>query len=233
MSEELKLKLSLAKKGKVFTEEHRKNLSLSHKGKIPFNLEQLRTYRKGRPLSEEHKRKIGLGNKGKIISEEARKKIGLAGLGRTPWNKDLKQEYEYTCIVCTEEFTSTQKSRKFCSVKCSSTQNAGSNNWRWIEDRTQIVGRHNRSFHDSEMKQWRINVYKRDEYTCKINDKECLGRIEAHHILTWKDHPELRYVVANGITLCHFHHPRKRQDEINLAPLYRKLIDNYIQVKDK
>lgn len=117
MSDELKLKLSLAKKGKTFTEEHRKNLSLSHKGKMPTNIEQLRTYNKGRPLSEDRKRKIGLKHKGKVISEETRRKIGLAGLGRVPWNKGLRQEHKYTCTVCNEKFTSTQKSRKFCLVK--------------------------------------------------------------------------------------------------------------------
>ncbi len=230
MSDELKLKLSLSKKGKIFTDEHRKNLSLSHKGNIPTNLEQLRTYRKGKPLSEEHKRKIGLKHKGKIISEETRKRIGLAGLGRTPWNKNLKKEYDYICIVCNEEFTSTQKSRKFCSVKCSSTQNAGSNNWRWIEDRTKVKLETERG--GPLHKQWSMAVKKRDKWSCMVKDKDCYGRMESHHIISWKDHKELRYDINNGITLCHFHHPRKREDEIILAPTYRKLIDNYIKVKD-
>ena len=232
MSDELKLKLSLAKKGKVFTEEHRKNLSLSHKGKMPSNLDTFKNSRLGKTNSDEWKKLMSEKFKGRVMSKEWIEKIGLSGKGRIPWNKGLKQKYNYICIVCSNAFTSTQKSRKFCSIKCSSTQNAGSNNWRWVEDRTKIIGRHNRNFHDSEMKQWRINVYKRDNYKCKISNEECSGRIEAHHILTWKDHPELRYEITNGITLCHFHHPRKRKDEIEFAPLYRKLIDNYIQVKD-
>jgi len=32
------------------------------------------------------------------------------------------------------------------------------------------------------------------------------------------------YEVNNGITLCHFHHPRKRKDEIKLSPYFMELI---------
>lgn len=81
MSDELKKKLSLAKIGKVFTAKHKANLSKSHLGKMPANIEMLRTYRKGRPLSEAHKNGIGAGNKGKVISKETRLKISIAGVG--------------------------------------------------------------------------------------------------------------------------------------------------------
>jgi len=54
-SDETKKKMSLAHKGKKFSVEHRKNISLSHKGILT-----------GRKLSEEHKRNISLGNKGQI-----------------------------------------------------------------------------------------------------------------------------------------------------------------------
>ena len=102
--------------------------------------------------------------------------------------------------------------------------NSGANNYRYIKDRTKIIGRHNRNIHDSDMKQWRIRVYSRDKYQCKINDGSCNGRIEAHHIKRWKDYPELRYEVSNGITLCHHHHPRTRQKEEDSANFFRQLI---------
>lgn len=50
-------------------------------------------------------------------------------------------------------------------------------------------------------KDWRRNVFERDEYTCN----KCLkigGNLEAHHIKSFKDHKDLRYDVDNGITLC-------------------------------
>jgi hypothetical protein len=116
------------------------------------------------------------------------------------------------------------------SFKCSSTQNVGSNNWRWIDDRTKVKLETERG--GPLHKQWSLSVKKRDKWSCMVKDENCKGRMESHHIISWKEHKELRYDINNGITLCHFHHPRKRDDEIKYAPLYRKLIDNYIQVKD-
>jgi hypothetical protein len=71
---------------------------------------------------------------------------------------------------------------------------------------------------------WRKQVWKRDNYTCKIANKDCLGRIEAHHILGWSSYPELRYRTNNGITLCHAHHPKKRAEEKRLASEFQALV---------
>ena len=52
-----------------------------------------------------------------------------------------------------------------------------------------------------EYKLWRGKVFKRDNYTCQ----ECGargGRIEADHLKSWKHHPEFRFDVSNGKTLC-------------------------------
>jgi len=52
-----------------------------------------------------------------------------------------------------------------------------------------------------EYVQWRKAIYKRDDYTCqKCGVKG--GRLEAHHIKPFATHPELRFDVDNGITLC-------------------------------
>ena len=52
-----------------------------------------------------------------------------------------------------------------------------------------------------EYKEWRISVFKRDDFTCqKCNEKS--KKLRAHHILNWKDNLEYRYDVDNGITLC-------------------------------
>lgn len=113
---------------------------------------------------------------------------------------------------------SKRKGRKF-------PEQSGANRYNWIADRTKVIGRHNRNFHDPEYKQWRKRVWERDNYKCKITDSDCNGRIEAHHILRWKDFPKLRYEVNNGITLCHFHHPRKRTEEDRLIPTFLTAID--------
>lgn len=54
--------------------------------------------------------------------------------------------------------------------------------------------------------QWRKYVFSRDNYTCQCcnahsgNGKTIL--LNAHHIENWKDNPQMRYDVENGITLC-------------------------------
>jgi len=52
----------------------------------------------------------------------------------------------------------------------------------------------------SELPRWRKDVFKRDNWACK----ECGGKvnIEAHHIKSWKDYPDLRFELDNGLTLC-------------------------------
>jgi hypothetical protein len=110
-TEETKLKISLARKGKPssnknkpLSEEHKQNISKSNIGKI---------------LSEEHKRKIAEALKGKPLSEETKLKMSLAQKGEKgsnwqggltenlypeEWNYKLKNRIRerdnYTCQEC-------------------------------------------------------------------------------------------------------------------------------------
>lgn len=104
--------------------------------------------------------------------------------------------------------------------------NSGEKNWKWIKDRSKLK-RHNRR-NDMAYKDWRRQVWLRDNFKCKIGNPDCKGRIEAHHILPWRDHENIRYEVNNGITLCHFHHPRKREEEIRLSPYFQEIITKLI-----
>jgi hypothetical protein len=92
-SEEAKLKISLAGKGKSkksHSEETKLKMSLANKGKPPPN--------KGKPLSEETKSKISLANKGKPLSEETKSKMSQARKGQTPWNKGKKGKRQETNV---------------------------------------------------------------------------------------------------------------------------------------
>ncbi len=86
------------------------------------------------------------------------------------------------------------------------------------------ISRNIHSLKEPQYKNWRNEVFKRDNYKCKISDENCKGQLEAHHILRWADYPELRYNINNGITLCHFHHPRKRKEEKRLSPYFQGLV---------
>jgi hypothetical protein len=55
-------------------------------------------------------------------------------------------------------------------------------------------------------KMWVKAVKDRDGWKCVECD--ATGRLHAHHIKRWKDHPSLRYEVSNGVTLCHECHER-------------------------
>ncbi len=50
-------------------------------------------------------------------------------------------------------------------------------------------------------KKFRILVFLRDSFTCQVCNK-IGGYLEAHHIKSWKNYPELRFNISNGITLC-------------------------------
>lgn len=90
--------------------------------------------------------------------------------------------------------------------------------YRWL-------GGHSKSQHKgTEYDTWRMSVYTRDKFKCKINNRDCEGKIEAHHILSFTKYPELRYEINNGITLCRKHHPRKMVEEVELAPVFQGLI---------
>ena len=52
-----------------------------------------------------------------------------------------------------------------------------------------------------EAKKWRMLVFERDGFKCKICGKVG-GELNAHHIKQYAFHPELRLDIDNGITLC-------------------------------
>lgn len=67
-----------------------------------------------------------------------------------------------------------------------------------------------------EYNDWRKSVFGRDLYTCQCcHDRNGNGhavKLCAHHIKNWKDYPEYRYDVDNGITLCESCHNKFHSD---------------------
>lgn len=53
-----------------------------------------------------------------------------------------------------------------------------------------------------EYKDWRANVYERDNYSCQKCGKKSEGDLHAHHIKGFSDFPELRFDADNGLTVC-------------------------------
>lgn len=99
----------------------------------------------------------------------------------------------------------------------------GKNNPNYIFDRTKLA-KSNEKRNDTAHHEWSKQVKHRDNWKCRIINENCKGRLEAHHILNWRDFPELRYEINNGITLCHAHHPRGRENEAKLSPYLQELV---------
>jgi len=115
---ETRKKISEANKGKIRTEQHRKNISDSHKGITPTKetLEKMSKTRKGRKFSEEHKKALkdswkkthpekcweSLSNERKNVprSEETKKKISEANkkCAASGWETRRKNEKENSGI---------------------------------------------------------------------------------------------------------------------------------------
>jgi 5-methylcytosine-specific restriction endonuclease McrA len=99
LSEKTKKKMSLFFKGRKllpFSEERRKNMSLAHKGKIPWN--------KGKHLSQKHKMSLKKSHIGNKPSEETKQKMRLAQKGEkhprwkggiSTLNNKIRTSYEY------------------------------------------------------------------------------------------------------------------------------------------
>ena len=100
---------------------------------------------------------------------------------------------------------------------------SGENAPRWIKDRSKLRVSDKHSY-DGKYKDWMLSVKKRDGWKCRIEDENCDGRMEAHHILNWLDYPELRYEINNGITLCVAHHPRGRRREEEMELVFQELV---------
>jgi hypothetical protein len=72
-------------------------------------------------------------------------------------------------------------------------------------------------------KQWRTAVFTRDNFICQLCGIH--RELQAHHIKSWSEHPELRFDVSNGIALClechsiiHDRPLRKRRIKPNYEP---------------
>lgn len=104
---------------------------------------------------------------------------------------------------------------KFCSNKCryifkrgENGPNAGGGQWMKGSNNPNYKDgtgykRHER-YRQDKVQQWRRRIYARDNFTCqKCNFiPKKANSLNAHHIKSWKEHPNKRFNISNGITLC-------------------------------
>lgn len=68
---------------------------------------------------------------------------------------------------------------------------------------SELGGGGQRLKHNSDVRyvEWRTAVFVRDDFTCQRCGARG-GDLQAHHVKSWARYPELRFEVANGMTLC-------------------------------
>lgn len=114
-------------------------------------------------------------------------------------------EREKTCQKCGKAFSirpkqpiTTFKKQKFCSKPCADKgglRYSGADNARYNPDADRTGRRDSR--HDA----WADAVISNDKATCRICGATNT-ELHAHHVRSWKEYPELRFEVSNGIALC-------------------------------
>jgi hypothetical protein len=142
--------------------------------------------------------------------------------------KHREKKYK-TCPECNKVFILKNKNIVYCSLRCSHLKqipwNKGLKGYRAGRRKLDSELKTDRlKKYDTKYTYWMLSIKKRDNWKCKINNQDCKGNLEAHHILSWRDYQELRYDINNGITLCHAHHPRKRIDEAKLSPFFQRIV---------
>lgn len=103
------------------------------------------------------------------------------------------------CKVCGKPFKVQVGTRELhCSRDCYTSTLTGSGHPGW-RGGSSLESERARS--SSELKQWRVAVLARDGFECQRCGAKSV-ELHAHHILSFADHPDFRFDVTNGETLC-------------------------------
>lgn len=114
---------------------------------------------------------------------------------------------------------------QFCSNKCRyafkiGEDAANANGGAWMRGKSNPNWKHGKGYERQEryredaVRRWRRRVFARDGYTCQgcgLCPKK-KSQLNAHHIKYWSTHPELRFEISNGITLCIPCHKKRHQN---------------------
>lgn len=156
--------------------------------------------------------------------------------GEKPWNWK-GGDIQKTCLNCGKKYFVKRcaiNRSKFCSRECRATYNSlGIKNCNW---KNGITKNREHLKHSENYKKWRLKVFQRDRFTCKLcghrskkskahGDKR--SDIEAHHIIPIRENPKLVLKTGNGITLCKTCHLRTYSKEEKFAKVFKEILRDY------
>ena len=185
---------------------HRKQIYCSKKCQItrlrsfPITKENHHSWKGGKPLCLDC---------GKELSQYTNKRcMKCEYLNRHGKNHFAWRE-KHGCIDCGKVFNSHRSIR---CMKCNSKWRVGPNHHKWKGGVVKDINKLNAP----EYKEWRKNVFKRDNFVCQMpgcSDPEIgfkkTGQLQAHHIKKRAEYPSLIHDIDNGITLCRGCHIHK------------------------
>lgn len=128
----------------------------------------------------------------------------MKGINNSNYNK-----VEYKCDGCgkmtlTTPYKIETQKYIFCSKECYKENIGqfykGENNNFFNPNLTDEERTLRRNY--TEYYKWRLDVYKRDRYTCQCCGDSKGHNLVAHHILNYSSYKDLRTELSNGITLC-------------------------------
>lgn len=109
------------------------------------------------------------------------------------------------CVVCGKTYQVypyREKITKTCSNECRwkymSKKQMGPKNPAWKGGKIPLTTRRRRLV---RYKDWRKQVFERDDYTCQVCGKKG-GHLNAHHIKKFSRYKEDRLSINNGVTTC-------------------------------
>lgn len=108
------------------------------------------------------------------------------------------------CVDCGERVAGRPRGTNPRCAACKNKFYRGSSHHSWRPDKSPSSCA-NAVRRSAEYRDWRKAVYVRDEYTCRICGRRG-GHLHAHHLNSFTAFPDLRYELANGVTLCSEHH---------------------------
>lgn len=173
---------------------------------------KIRAFQLGRKRSPETRRKIAQAARQRDLSQtihspEARAKAAERLRGRVPWQSRQPTTPAF-CQARRLVNLGRRRSPEFCQQVGERHRGARSHWWKGGVARLHQQERQ-QMMQTGEYRQWRRAVLARDGKRCQQPDEDCRGPLHVHHLLDWARYPALRFTVANGMTLCAYHHRRQ------------------------
>lgn len=195
---------------------------------------------KGMNLSTEEKEKISISmkgiNKGKVFSQESRNKMSIAKKGKVSPNKGKHWKIKDTSKMHHSSWNKGKKGHVNAGFKKGHKTNLGKIRPNKRGENCHFWKGGISSLNDlirkcSKMKQWRSDVFQRDNWTCQTcGNRSCAGKrmeVEAHHIKTFSKIMSENNIktleqaeqcaelwdLDNGVTLCTDCHKLTRESK--------------------